>query len=256
MWQTPHTRHPQPRSRRRNLLGLLACLLAVLFAGVLIGRLSVNRLDASDQVYLNNTAPPSATAPTPSASGSPRKPRSNVESRARRTVKTTSTPRPTVQARRKPTGTVEPGVVRGEVPGDPTTVLGAPLLEVSPTLAAQVVRLTNAERVRKGCAPLRVDRRLTSSARAHSVEMAESGRFAHDSPDGSSPWRRMERAGYRDGAAENIGRGYSSAEEAVRGWMGSPAHRRNLLHCGYRAVGVGVVSGPGGPWWTQDFGFS
>ncbi|MEU7899509.1 CAP domain-containing protein [Nonomuraea sp. NPDC049152] len=249
MWQSPHTRHTQPRSRRRNLLGLLACLLAVLFAGVLIGRLSVNRLDASDQVYLNNTAPPAAT-PTPSVTASRKKPSARVGSRPRRTVRATPTPRPTAPARKKLTE------VPGELPGDPTTVLGAPLLKISPALAAQAVKLTNAARARKGCAPLRVDRRLTSSARAHSLEMAESGLFAHDSPDGSSPWKRMEQAGYRDGAAENIGRGYVSAEEAVRGWMDSPAHRRNLLHCGYRAVGLGVVSGPGGPWWTQDFGFS
>ncbi|GAA3317258.1 hypothetical protein [Nonomuraea dietziae] len=87
MWQTPHTRHTQPSSRRRNLLGLLGCLLAVLFAGVLIGRLSVSPLDASDQIYLNNTAPPSAStpvaSPTPSASPSAKRaPRPRREPRA------------------------------------------------------------------------------------------------------------------------------------------------------------------------------
>jgi uncharacterized protein YkwD len=66
----------------------------------------------------------------------------------------------------------------------------------------------------------------------------------------------MERAGYYAGAAENIGRGYVSAEEAVRGWLDSPDHRKNILNCEFRTIGVGVVSGPDGPWWTQDFGRS
>ncbi|WP_333486673.1 CAP domain-containing protein [Nonomuraea corallina] len=35
-----------------------------------------------------------------------------------------------------------------------------------------------------------------------------------------------------------------------------PDHRRNMLNCDFNAIGVGVVSGPGGPWWTQDFGRS
>ncbi|MFD0655844.1 CAP domain-containing protein [Thermocatellispora tengchongensis] len=104
--------------------------------------------------------------------------------------------------------------------------------------------------------PLRVDARLVKSARTHSREMARSGVFSHNSPNGGSPWKRMERAGYSDGGAENIGRGYQSAEEAVRGWLSSPSHRQNILNCSLAATGVGFSDGPGGPWWTQDFGYS
>nr|BFE86187.1 hypothetical protein GCM10020093_087880 [Planobispora longispora] len=66
----------------------------------------------------------------------------------------------------------------------------------------------------------------------------------------------MENAGYSDGGAENIGRGAGSADEAMRTWMSNPGHRGNILNCALRAIGVGVVEGPGGPWWTQDFGYS
>ncbi|MCF6476791.1 CAP domain-containing protein, partial [Nonomuraea sp. MG754425] len=121
-------------------------------------------------------------------------------------------------------------------------------------LASRVVSLTNSARVRRGCGPLRVDSALTRSARTHSLEMARTGRLSHNSPDGASPWDRMERAGYRWGAAENIGAGYDTAEQAVQGWMDSRDHRKNILDCGLKAIGVGVASGPGGPWWTQDFG--
>jgi uncharacterized protein YkwD len=135
-------------------------------------------------------------------------------------------------------------------------VLGEESVEVIPSMAARVVTLTNAARAKKGCDPLRVDGRLTRSARVHALEMARSGRFGHESPDGSSPWERMERAGYQSGAAENIGRGYSGPEEAVKGWLANPSHRQNILNCRIRAIGVGVAAGPGGPWWTQDFGYS
>src|SRR5690606_30589496 len=123
-------------------------------------------------------------------------------------------------------------------------------------VAADVVRLTNAARAKKGCRPLKIDARPTRAARVHSMEMAKSGQFTHESPDGAWRWDRMARAGYVNGTAEHIGHGYSSAKEAVQSWLANRDHRRNMLNCDFNAVGVGVVSGPGGPWWTQDFGRS
>ncbi|MFC7645292.1 CAP domain-containing protein [Streptosporangium lutulentum] len=61
---------------------------------------------------------------------------------------------------------------------------------------------------------------------------------------------------YGDGGAENIGRGYTSAEDAVQSWMATGGHRRNILNCKLTATGVGAVDGSTGPWWTQDFGYS
>ncbi|WP_202638711.1 CAP domain-containing protein [Bailinhaonella thermotolerans] len=147
---------------------------------------------------------------------------------------------------------------RGSMAEEPTgAASGAASGPASPEAeAAEVVRLTNARRVRAGCRPLRVDARLGAAARAHSRDMATRGYFGHTSPGGVSPWRRMEKAGYHDGGAENIGRGYLTAAEAVAGWMSARTHRRNILDCRLRAVGVGVHHGPGGPWWTQDFGYS
>ncbi len=42
--------------------------------------------------------------------------------------------------------------------------------------------------------------------------------------------------------AWGVGR-LSRARAIVRMWMASPAHRRNLLHPGYRLVGVGALRG-------------
>ncbi|WP_283138676.1 CAP domain-containing protein [Rhizohabitans arisaemae] len=144
--------------------------------------------------------------------------------------------------------------------GDPSSPFvdpaGDPAAEELASLEARVVRLSNNARVRAGCRPLRVNQRLAYSARLHSADMAEKGYFSHTSPEGLTPWQRMERAGYRNGGAENIGRGYQTADEAVRSWMASAVHRKNILNCRLRAIGVGVHLGPGGPWWTQDFGYS
>jgi len=120
---------------------------------------------------------------------------------------------------------------------------------------AAVVSLTNAERSKAGCQPLRIDQRLVVAARKHSADMAANDYFDHTSRNGDSPWKRMADAGYTSPGAENIAKGYPTAAAVVKGWMNSPGHRANILNCGLRAIGVGRASGSGGPLWTQDFGW-
>ncbi len=115
--------------------------------------------------------------------------------------------------------------------------------------------LTNAERAKQGCKPLRIDSRLVVAARKHSADMAAKNYFDHTSRNGDSAWKRMEDASYSSPGAENIAKGYPTAAAVVKGWMNSPGHRANILNCGLRAIGVGMASGPGGPLWTQDFGW-
>ncbi|MEV0235779.1 CAP domain-containing protein [Nonomuraea sp. NPDC050786] len=250
MWQNSHPRQTQQGARRRNHLGVLACLMAVLFTGILIGRLS-DDAEPARHVFLNETAPPAAATANP-APTSAKKAQQQAEMIPRKlTTKTV----PRDRATPRPTKTPE-----GQIPGfntqDNPALLsdGSTGVQAMPGLAARVVSLTNSARSRHGCGALRVDGGLTRSARTHALEMASTKQLSHNSPDGSSPWDRMERAGYHWGAAENIGAGYSTPEEAVSGWLGSPDHRKNILDCGLKAIGVGVASGPDGPWWTQDFG--
>lgn len=117
-----------------------------------------------------------------------------------------------------------------------------------------VVRLTNAERAEAGCPPVRVDPRLRRAAREHSRDMARRDYVGHLNPEGQTPGERMAAAGYRYGYAENIAWGYRDPSSVVAGWMGSEGHRRNMLDCDNRAVGVGVYVGTDGRLWTQDFG--
>jgi uncharacterized protein YkwD len=116
-----------------------------------------------------------------------------------------------------------------------------------------VVARTNAERIRAGCGPLRVDGRLSAAARAHSSDMVNRRYFEHDSPDGGTPEDRAAAAGYSDYGGENIAYGQGSAAEVVSDWMGSPDHRRNILDCDFTTIGVGLD--PRGMYWTQEFGY-
>lgn len=116
---------------------------------------------------------------------------------------------------------------------------------------AAVVELTNAERAAAGCDPLAVDDRLTAAAQLHSEDMDAQGYMDHTSLDGRSPWDRAHAQGYPNPGAENVAKGYRTAQDVVRGWMDSPGHRANILDCRLREIGVGHANGA----WTQVFGW-
>jgi uncharacterized protein YkwD len=118
-----------------------------------------------------------------------------------------------------------------------------------------VIQLTNKARATAGCPALRFDSRLRTAARRHSTDMGVHDFFSHDSRNGDTFADRITDAGYPRPGAENIARGYKTASAVMQGWMNSAGHRANILNCGLRTIGVGMYSGPGGPWWTQDFGW-
>ncbi|SEC39693.1 CAP domain-containing protein [Streptomyces sp. TLI_105] len=120
---------------------------------------------------------------------------------------------------------------------------------------AEVFRLVNAERAKVGCTPIRTDARLAALADAFSADMATRGFFDHTDPDGDTPWVRAEQAGISGMGGENIARGQVDAAAVMASWMNSDGHRANILNCDFTTMGVGVVFGDGGPWWTQDFGY-
>lgn len=127
---------------------------------------------------------------------------------------------------------------------------------ISTLFEARVVTLTNRRRARAGCRPVRVDVRLREAARAHSTAMAQAGRMAHTLPGEPGLVRRMTQAGYTGWRrlAENLAAGFVTPAGAVRAWLASPGHRRNILDCRMREIGVGVVVEGTQLWWTQDFG--
>ncbi|MHA7959258.1 CAP domain-containing protein [Streptomyces sp. L500] len=123
------------------------------------------------------------------------------------------------------------------------------------SLRQQVVILVNAQRQAAGCSPLRVSSQLTAAAQKHSDDMAEEHFFSHTNPDGAGPGSRISAAGYHwEAYGENIARGQATPAAVMDAWMRSAGHRENILDCAFREMGVGVATGPEGPFWTQDFG--
>lgn len=119
----------------------------------------------------------------------------------------------------------------------------------------QVVALANTEREKAGCAPLRSEGRLGESAQAHADDMADRDYYDHNTPEGKDAGDRITAAGYPWSSwAENIHRGPKTPARAMEDWMNSGGHRRNILNCSFKDIGVGVTLTANGPWWVQNFG--
>ncbi|MFF1419474.1 CAP domain-containing protein [Streptomyces sp. NPDC058280] len=143
-----------------------------------------------------------------------------------------------------------------EAPAPSQTTTRAVETPSAPSSAeAAVLTLVNEERAKAGCAPLQADAGLGGLAQDFSDDMAARGFFDHTDPDGKTPWDRADAAGVTGLGGENIARGQATAQAVMDSWMNSEGHRANILNCDYTRLGVGVHTGSGGPWWTQDFGF-
>jgi uncharacterized protein YkwD len=112
-----------------------------------------------------------------------------------------------------------------------------------PDLEKQMLDLVNKERVANGLNPLAPDPELTEVARKHSADMFARGYFAHDTPEGLSPFDRMKQANVRfTTAGENLALA-PTIPVAHNGLMNSPGHRANILRREFGRVGIGVMDG-------------
>jgi uncharacterized protein YkwD len=128
-------------------------------------------------------------------------------------------------------------------------------MSAADALEHEVLGEVNALRARHRLAPLRLNRRLTAAADAHSASMAKGGFFAHESPDGSAFWKRVHRFyGDRGFGYWSVGENllWSSpsidAAAALKMWLDSPPHRKNLLNPAWREIGLSALhvgSAPG-----------
>jgi uncharacterized protein YkwD len=117
---------------------------------------------------------------------------------------------------------------------------------------AATICLVNRERTRRGLRTLRTNGSLQSSAGAYARDMVRRSFFDHVSPSGETLTERIrEDTRYLAGArgweiGENLAWGTgvrATPAQIVAGWMRSPGHRQNILHAGFREMGLGVAIG-------------
>jgi uncharacterized protein YkwD len=118
----------------------------------------------------------------------------------------------------------------------------------------EMLDLINQERSKVGLKPLVWDEALAKVARAHSVDMFARGYFAHNDPDGKTPFDRIAEAGITyQAAGENLAYA-ASVTLAHAGLMRSTGHRANILEVDFGRVGIGVIDGGiYGKMFTQNF---
>jgi uncharacterized protein YkwD len=105
--------------------------------------------------------------------------------------------------------------------------------------------LINQYRHDKGLKPLKLNAELTEAAKAHSRDLAKWDRISHYGSDGSNPWDRVKRTGFKARlAAENVGTGQIDFQEVMRGWKESPGHNKNLLLTDATHMGIALVQDP------------
>lgn len=111
-------------------------------------------------------------------------------------------------------------------------------------LPGVIVDLTNEERADDALGGLRHSALLDVAAQKKAEDMARYSYFAHESPEGVTPWHWFDVAGYRYvHAGENLAVHFKDSGEVVDAWMRSPTHRANILDGRYTEIGVGTAKG-------------
>lgn len=117
---------------------------------------------------------------------------------------------------------------------------------------AEVVKLVNQERSRRGLRELKMFPKLNYAANIRAKETAV--KWDHVRPDGRAASTVCDDLGIRYGhLGENIAYGQNTPASVMNSWMNSEAHRNNILSSDYQYIGVGVAVSGGRVYWTQYF---
>ncbi|MGB0389127.1 MAG: CvpA family protein [Ardenticatenaceae bacterium] len=123
-----------------------------------------------------------------------------------------------------------------------------------PQLEKEMLELVNGEREKVGLPPLEMDPELIAVARNHSNDMFRVGYFSHNTPEGITPFDRIQAGGISYSiAGENLAHAPTLSIAHI-GLMDSPGHRENILRPEFGRIGIGILDGGSrGLMITQNF---
>lgn len=125
-----------------------------------------------------------------------------------------------------------------------TTVIMGKTGFMASVLPGVLTSLTNTDRSHAGLGTLNESELLKQAASMKAKDMAEKGYFSHTGPDGSLPWKWLEKAGYRyTYAGENLAVKFTDSKDVQEAWMKSPTHRANILKSEFTEIGIGTAQG-------------
>lgn len=109
---------------------------------------------------------------------------------------------------------------------------------------AELLQLTNEVRHKYNLNELTLNEQLNRAALLKAEHMFQADYWAHNAPDGTTPWEFLKKAGYDYFfAGENLARGFSTSKEVVDAWMGSEGHKKNILSSDYQDIGFAIETG-------------
>jgi uncharacterized protein YkwD len=116
----------------------------------------------------------------------------------------------------------------------------------SPSQLTQAAIISAINRTRKanGAPPLGYNTHLEAAARSQAELMASKDQLSHDL--GVTLRQRVTTAGYDGAVGENVAGGQQTLEQAIQGWLNSPAHRDTLLSTKFVEFGLAVAKVPTG----------
>lgn len=108
----------------------------------------------------------------------------------------------------------------------------------------KVLDQTNNERIKLGLEPLVYSPVLSESAKEKAQDMFADNYWAHNSPQGKTPWTFFDAVGYKySTAGENLAKDFYNTDSLVFAWMNSPTHKANIVNSKYKEIGIAVVNG-------------
>lgn len=106
-----------------------------------------------------------------------------------------------------------------------------------------VIGVINSQRRAAGLPELTANSKLSTSAFLKAQDMCTKHYWAHNAPDGTTPWSFVDAAGYNYlSVGENLAQGFADDGALVAAWMASPAHRDNILATKYQDIGIATMT--------------